>query len=98
MIEKDIREILVSVTELKGQVAAIEEARRLAKNEQDDWRDEIRSELAAIKTQTTLTNGKVQAHALVLARMGGVASVFSWWKPAVGGGLVAALAYYLTTL
>lgn len=75
---------------------AMESARALARFEQDQWKAEIRSELGEIKEQTTQTNGKVQHHALVLAQMRGVASVFSWWKSALAGAIVAIVVYFLT--
>jgi type VI protein secretion system component VasF len=98
MIENDIRTILVKLAEMEGKRSAAEEALKLARADQDEWRDEIRDELREIRTQVTATNGTVRRHEITLAQMRGVASVFSWWKTALGGCVVAVLAYYLTTL
>lgn len=105
MTEPDTTVILVALAEIRGELAgvrhridAIEVARSVARHEQEDWRDEVRDELREIRRQTTDTNGKVQKHALVLAQMRGVASVFSWWKAAVAGVIAAIVGYALTQL
>lgn len=102
MIEQDIRQILVQLEGVSRRLEAIEEARTVAREVQDEWKDEVRDDLREIRAQTTATNGQVRKHELVLAHMGGVASVFSWWKAAVGaavaGGVVAGVAYVLTNL
>lgn len=84
--------VLIALARLEEQRDAAEKAEKLAKEEMDAWRDEVRDELREIKTQTTLTNGNVRALQLWQARMGGIASSFGWWKGAVAatvGGVVA---------
>ena len=91
-MNSEFQTMLLAWARLEERFDAMEDARKLAREDNDEWRSEIREELRQIKDQTTLTNGRLKSLELWQARLGGIGSSFSWWKGAVAatiGGVIA---------
>lgn len=102
MSDEQLASILVGLAALGGRMDGLglrldsmEAARTLARVEQDEWKREVRTELAEIVSQTTLTNGNVRELQLWRAKLNGAASVFAWWQTATATLVVAGVVYFV---
>lgn len=100
--EEQVASILVAIASLGGRVDGLsgrldgmEHMREIARHDQQKWRDDIVDELREITRQTKATNGDVTELKLWRARVGGIASSFSWWQQALGAIIAVFVGYLL---
>lgn len=100
--EEQVASILVAIASLSGRVDGVsgrldgmEHMREIARMDQQRWREDIADELRDIAKQTKATNGDVTELKLWRARVGGIASSFSWWQQALGACIAVTVGYLL---
>ena len=80
---------------LLARLEDMERARQEARGDDAAWKRDLAGRLERIESKVTETNGRLGKLEKWQARMDGVASAFSWWKPTLATLAAAGILYWV---